>query len=60
MATRKNFRERKQKRREEALSRQADRDERSDREQLDRLFALGHARCKEFDRLCDRIHNPQN
>jgi len=51
MPTRKNFRDRVKKRREEAVARQEARSERSNKQQLNLLIKRGHGDCKEARRL---------
>lgn len=53
MAQRKNFRDRRQQRHDEATERQAARDARGDLAQVKRLIANGHTRCREIKRLQD-------
>ena len=55
MPTRKNFRERKKVRREEAIERQGARDKRSDKEQYEKLKKGGFLNCKEANQLLDRM-----
>ena len=54
MPTRKNLSHRIQERKTRAINRQAYRDERSPREQLDKLIAEGHGHCKEAQKLFHR------
>ena len=51
MPTRKNMRDRLKKRREEAVTRQEIRNERTDKQQLNLLIKRGHGNCKEAKRL---------
>ena len=51
MPTRKNFRDRVKKRREEAVVRQEARSERTDKQQLNLLIKRGYGGCKEARRL---------
>ena len=51
MPTRKNFKPRLKKRREEAETRQEARSKRSNKQQLDLLIKRGHGNCKEARKL---------
>ena len=51
MPTRMNFKPRLKKRREEAVTRQEIRSERTDKQQLDLLIKRGHGNCKEARKL---------
>lgn len=50
-----NGREAREARRTEAAERQAERDVRTDEQQLHRLINAGHGHCQEAQRLADRI-----
>ena len=50
-----NGREAREARRTEAAERQAERDVRTDEQQLHRLINAGHGHCQEAQRLSDRI-----
>ena len=51
-----NFPSRKDQRREEAMVRQALRNERSDKQQLNKLLAHGYGECKEAKKLREKVN----
>lgn len=51
-----NFPHRREQRKREAAARQAERDKRGDKAQLDKLIKLGYGHCKEAKRLEAKIN----